>query len=206
MSAGSISLRRAQGRLLLWPSTRTIRWVALTVLVCVGGLAVWTGGRRGADSSEVGLPAATTLLCVWLCFLFEDTAAETTDATATPLAARRAVRALIAVPAATAVWFALTWIGPLTGPTAVTAGSFAAEALLAMASAAVSTRILGPQRGGFAAVGVLVFVAIVLPTWLGRPPAIEPTRPPFGSSTAYWTAIAAISALVLGWVHATRKR
>jgi len=205
VSDSTISLRRTQGRLLLWPSTRTIRWVALAVLVCVGVLAVWTGGRKGADPSEVGLPVATTLLCVWLCFLFEDIAAETTDPTATPLAARRAVRAAIAVPAATAVWFAFTWVGPLHGPTATMAGSFAAEALLALAAAAVASRIDGPARGGFSAVGVLVFVAIVLPIWLGRPPVIEPTHPPFGTPMTYWSAIAAISAFVLASTHVTRN-
>jgi len=205
VSDGSISLRRAQGRLLLWPSTRTIRWVAFAVLACVGAIAVWTGDRRG-DPSKFALPAATTLICLWLCFLFEDLAAETTDPTATPLAARRAVRTAIALPAAAAAWFALTWIGPLHGPTGAMAGSFAAEALLALAAAAVGSRIEGPTRGGFPAAGALVFVAIVLPVWLGHPPAIEPTHPPFGTPLTYWSAIAAISAITLAWAHLTWDR
>ena len=204
MSDGAVALRRAQGRLLLWPSTRTIRWVAFAVLAGVGALAVWSGARKGADPSVVALPAATTLMCAWLCFLFEDLAAETTDATATPLAARRAVRAAIAVPAATVAWFAFTWIGPLHGPTASMAGAFAAESLLALAAAAVAARIEGPARGGFAAAGVLTFVAIVLPAWIGHPPSIDPANPPIGAPFAYWSIVACAAAVALAAAHVRR--
>jgi hypothetical protein len=205
VSDGTLTLRRAQGRLLLRPSARTIRWLAFVVLAGVGAIAVWGGARRG-DPSVAALPAATTLVCAWLCFLFEDLAAETTDATAIPLAARRAVRVAIAVPAATVAWFALTWIGPLTGPTAIMAVAFAAESLLALAAAAVAARVEGPAHGGFTAAGVLTFVAIVLPAWLGRPPSLDPVRPPLGTPFTYWSVVAAIAAVALVGAHLVRRR
>jgi len=206
VSDGAIPLRRTQGRLLLWPSARTIRWIAFAVLAVVGSIAVWDGGRKGGDPAPIALPAATTLLCAWLCFLFEDLAAETTDATATPLAARRAVRASIAVPATAAAWFALTWIGPLDGPSLLMAGSFAAEVLLALAAAALAARYDWPARGGFAAAGALTFIAIILPVWLGHPPSIDPTRPPIGTPLAYWSLLAAAGLVTLAWAHLARPR
>ncbi|MDP9185072.1 MAG: hypothetical protein M3O29_05335 [Actinomycetota bacterium] len=202
MTSASIPLRKVQGRLLLRPSARTIRWVTFAVITGVAALTVWTGGRKGGDPAVVALPVATTLLCVWLCFLFEDRAAETTNTTATPLAFRRTVRAAIAVPAAASVWLGLTWIAPLDGPTAAMAGSFAAEVALALAAAAVAARWLGAGRSGLAAAGAIVFVAIVLPVWLGTPPSVDPASPPIWDATAYWSLVALVSVSVFTWVHA----
>ena len=113
----AFGVRRAQSRLLIRPSARTIRWMSFTVIAATGGLVVWTAAREQGDPAPVALPIASALLCVWLCFLFEDLAAETTASSATPLLFRRALRAAIAVPAVAAVWFAYTWIGPSAGPT-----------------------------------------------------------------------------------------
>ena len=205
MITRSRTMRRAQGRLLAGPSARTIRWASLSVLVAVAALAVWSGARKGGDPAPVALPAATTLLAAWLCFLFEDAAAETTDATATPLMLRRAVRVAIAVPAVAVAWFAITWIGPLDGPAPAMTASFLAQATLALAVGAVLCRISPGGRGGLAAAGVIVFVAIVLPVWLARPVTIDPAHPPFGSVSTYWSAVAAAGCLLLAWAHAGRR-
>lgn len=205
MSAAPHTLRRAQGRLLAVPSARTIRWASFGVLVAVAALAVWSGARKGGDPAPVALPAATTLLVAWLCFLFEDTAAETADATATPLVLRRAVRVAIAVPAVAVAWFAITWIGPLDGPALAMTASFLAEATLALAAGAVLGRVVPGGRGGLAAAGVLVCVAIVLPLWVARPVTIDPARPPFGSVSTYWSAVAVAGCLLLAWAHAGRR-
>lgn len=198
---GGTSLRRAQGRLLLRPNARTIRWPSFVVIASLGALVVWTGGRKEADPATIALPIATTLLCMWLCFLFEDVAAETTAAAATPLRFRRAVRTMIVIPAAAAAWFGYTWIGPLSGPTAVMLGSFGAQVILALAVAAVAARLMGPDRHGFEGLGVVAFIALVLPVAVGRPPSVDPAMPPFGSPLTYWSALALASMVVLVLAH-----
>lgn len=197
----AFSVRREQGRLLIRPSARTIRWASFAVIAALGALVVWTGGRKAGNPASVALPIATTLLCVWLCFLFEDLAAETTSASATPLRFRRAVRATIAVPATAAAWYGYTWIGPLSGPTAVMLGSFGAQIALTLAAAAAAARLTDPGRHGLVAGGAVVFVTLVLPVAVGRPPSVDPAMPPFGSPATYWAAIAIVSVLVLVLAH-----
>ena len=201
---GSLGLRRAQGRLLVRPSARTIRWASFAVIAAADALIVWTGTRKEGNPATVALPVATTLLCVWLCFLFEDLAAETTAASATPLLFRRAVRAAMAVPAVVAVWFASTWIGPLSGPTAAMAGAFGAGIALSLAAAAVVERLAGPGRSGMGAAGIVVFVLIVAPVAFGRPPSVDPALPPLGDPITYWSAVAIASCAVLALVHLDR--
>ncbi len=200
----SLTLRRAQGRLLLRPSARTIRWSSFGVVAAVGALAVWTGGRKGGNPASIALPVATTLLCVWLCFLFEDLAAETTAASATPLLFRRAVRAAIGVPAIVAVWLVYTWIGPLTGPTGVMLGAFGAEIVLALAAAAVVSRVVESSRSGLSAAAAVIGIVLVLPVVFRRPPSVDPAHPPFGDPFAYWLAVAIASCAILAFAHTYR--
>jgi hypothetical protein len=203
MSA-AFTVRRGQGRLLIRPSARTIRWTSFVVVAATGALIVWTGGRKEGNPATVALPVATTLLCVWLCFLFEDLAAETTAASATPLLFRRAVRAAIAVPSIASVWFAYTWIGPLAGPTADMTGAFGAGIALTLAAAAVAVRLVGPGRSGLEAAAAVVFVLLVMPVAIGRPPSVDPGQPPFGDPLTYWSAIALASCAVLVFAHLDR--
>ena len=198
------TVRRAQGRLLIRPSVRTIRWASFVVVAGAGALVVRTGGREGGDPATIALPIATTLLYVWLCFLFEDLVAETTDASATPLLFRRAVRAAIAVPPIAAVWFAYTWIGPLAGPTAAMTGALLSGIALTLATAAVVVRLVGPGRSGLASAAAVVFVLLVMPVAIGRPPSIDPAHPPFGDASTYWSGIALISCAVLALAHVDR--
>jgi hypothetical protein len=197
MSAG---MRGAQGRLLVSPSARTIRWASFPVLAGLAMIAVWTAVRKGDDPATIALPVATTLLCVWLCFLFDDAAAETTAAGPTPLAFRRAVRVAIAVPAVALAWLACTCIGPLAGPTAPMTASFVAEILVALAAAAVVVRFVG-SGGGLLAAAAVVFVALILPVAVGRPPTVDPAEPPLGHVASYWAAVATVAAAALALAH-----
>ncbi|MEP6759511.1 MAG: hypothetical protein ABJB55_09970 [Actinomycetota bacterium] len=195
-----MELRGAQGRLLLPPSARTIRWGSFPVIAGLALLVAWSGQRKGGNPAAIALPVATALLCVWVCFLFDDPAAETTAGGPTPLLFRRAVRIVVAVPAVTAVWFMCTWIGPLTGPSAAMTGSFVAEMILALAAAAVVVRLVGTGAGLIAA-GVVVLVTLILPVTFGRPPSVDPARPPWGEPASYWTAVAVLAVLVLALAH-----
>jgi hypothetical protein len=199
-----LAIRHEQGRLLLAPSARTIRWTSFVVIAATGALVVWAGGRKAGNPATVALPIATTLLCVWLCFLFEDLAAETTAGSATPLLFRRAVRAAIALPSIAAVWFAYTWIGPLAGPTAAMVGAFAAEIALTLAAAAVAVRFMGSGMSGLGAAAAVVFILLVLPPAIGRPPSVDPAQPPFGDPFTYWSAVALASCAVLALAHLDR--
>ena len=201
---GSLGIRRVQGRLLVRPSARTIRWTSFEVIAATGALIVWSSGRKEGDPATIALPIATTLLCTWLCFLFEDLAAETTAAAATPLLFRRAVRAAIAVPTVTSVWFAYTWIGPLAGPTAIMVGAFVAAIALTLAATAIAVRLVGPGRSGLVAAAAVVFVLLVLPVAIGRPPSVDPAQPPLGDSFTYWSVIALVSCAVLVVAHLDR--
>jgi hypothetical protein len=201
---GSLGLRRSQGRLLVRPSTRTIRWTSFAVIAATGAFIVWSGGRKQGDPATIALPIATTLLCVWLSFLFEDLASETTAASATPLLFRRAVRAAIAVPTVTFVWFAYTWIGPLAGPTTIMVGAFVAAIALTLAASAIAVRLAGPARSGLGAAAAVVFVLLVLPVAIGRPPSVDPAQPPLGDSFTYWSVIALGSCAMLLLAHLDR--
>jgi hypothetical protein len=189
---------------LLVPSARTVRWVSFAVICPTGALIVWSGGHEGGNPAPVALPVATTLLCVWLCFLFEDVAAETTAASATPLLYRRAVRASIAIPSITIAWFAYTWIGMLSGPTVVMLGSFAAMITLTLASSAVAVRMAGAGSGSIVAATAVVFVILVWPVAIQRPPSVDPAHPPFGTPFTYWSAVALLSIAVLAIAHRDR--
>lgn len=193
-------LRRTQACLLVSPSTRTIRWGSFPVLAGLAALAVWTAARKGGNPAAVALPVATTLLCMWLCFLFDDPAAETTAGRPTPLPFRRAIRVAIAVPAVTVAWLACTWIGPLSGPTGPMAASFAAEVVIALAAAAVVVRRTG-NGGGLLAAAVVVFAALILPVAVGRPPTVDPAYPPFGQPLSYWPGVGVIAVAVLAIAH-----
>jgi hypothetical protein len=182
-----------------------MRWVSLPVIAGLGVVVVRSGARDGGDPAAVAMPIAGTLLGIWLCFLFEDPASEITATSPTPLALRRAVRAGLALPAVGVVWFGMTWIGPLDGPSGPMAASFAVTVLVALGSAAVATRIVGPARAPMAAAAALVAAMFVTPVVLSlllhRPGAVDPARPPLGDPVSYWASAGILAAAILGLAH-----
>ena len=197
--------RAAVARLLVWPSMRTERWPTFGLVTLLAAAVVREGGRDGGDPSTIALPVATTMLGAWLCFAFEDAAAQVTSPSPTPLTLRRAVRASIAVAAATLAWFAYTWIGPLDGPTWPMTAMFAGVALVALACAALTARVIPSERSGIAAVcgvvGATVALPFVLALALGRPIAIDPSRVPVGDPASYWAAVTAVAVVALVLAH-----
>jgi hypothetical protein len=204
------AVRRTQMRQLLRPSARTIHWGALLAIAAVGAGTVRSGARNHGDPAAIALPVATTLLGVWLCFLFEDAAAPMTTASPTPLARRRGVRAAIAVTAVGAIWVGFTWLGPLDGPTGPMTWSFVAIVLVALGAAAAWTRIVGAARAPLPAAASVVAVVVVAPVALSillhRRVSIDPAVPPLGTPKTYWAsvAIAAAIALLLGHLDVAR--
>jgi hypothetical protein len=197
--------RAAVARLLAWPSARTTRWPAFLVVGPLGAVVVRQGGRDGGDPSTIALPIATTLLGAWLCLAFEDAAAHVTSPSPAPLTLRRAVRASITVAAATFAWFAFTWIGPLDGPTWPMTAMYGVVAIVALAFAALTARVIASERSGIAAVCGLVGAIVALPIVLGlifdRPIAIDPSRVSIGSPVTYWATMAVLATATLVVAH-----
>lgn len=191
--------------LLLRPSARTTRWMPLAVITVVAIAVVREGSRDGRDAAAVALPIATTLLGIWTCLAFEDDAAELTSSAPVPLWVRRSVRASVTVSATALVWFGLTWVGTLEGPTVPTTAMFVSISLVALASAAIAARRMPSDRSGLTAtvgvVGVTVALPFVLGLSLDRPIAIDPSRVVIGEPVSYWATIGAIAVLLLALAH-----
>ena len=185
---------------LLWPAVRTMRWVPLGVIAALGAWVVRSGAREQGDPAATALPVATAMLGVWLCLLFEDAAADITGPSPVPLWRRRAVKIAVAVPVFAASWFALTWVGPLHGPTWPMTGMAVGVGVVALAAASVTTRVVVPTRSGPAAavvlVGVIVAMPVVIAIALGRPATIDPGRVPAGDPRSYWTSVIALALVV----------
>jgi len=195
--------RRAVFGPLLWPSLRTIGWLRFGVIVALGVVVVRSGGRNDGDPATVALPIATTMLGIWLSMVFEDTASEITRPSPVPLWLRRAVRVSIAIAATGVAWFTFTWLGPLDGATLAMSEMAAAVAVVALACAAVATRLVPPARSGMVAaaglVGVVHAVPFAIAALLERPISIDPSHVAIGDPFTYWVTMssAAIAVLVL---------
>lgn len=187
------------------PSARTIPWPALAVAAALAWAIVRLGVRDGLDPRLVALPVATTLLGAWLCLLFEDRAFELTRPSPTPLWLRRGVRVAIALPPVAAAWLAVTWIGPLTGPTAPMAEMAIATGVAALACAATATRAVSPERSGVPAAGALIGIVLLLPIALAlvldRPVGVDPAHPPLGTALTYWASVTVGSLVLLVAAH-----
>ncbi len=197
-------LRSSQAGLLARPSARTIRWASLLPIAVLGVVVVRSGARQGGDPAAVAMPIAGTMLGIWLCFLFEDPASLITATSPTPLAFRRAVRAGLALPVVCVVWWAMTWIGPLDGPSGPMAASFAVTVLVALGAAAVATRLVGPGRAPMAAatlVAAMLVIPVVLSLLFHRPASVDPARPPLGDPVSYWASAGILAAAILALAH-----
>ena len=142
---------------------------------------------------------------VWLCLLFEDAAADIAGPSPVPLWRRRLVKAMVAVPASAAIWFACTWVGPLHGPAGPMVGMAAGVGVVAIAAASVTTRMVASTRSGPVAAVVLVGVIVAVPAGvalvLGRPVAIDPALVPVGDAFTYWSCLVAIAGAVTVAAH-----
>jgi hypothetical protein len=193
-------LRETIALSLLWPAVRTMRWVPLGVIAALGAWVVRSGAREQGDPAATALPVATIMLGVWLCLLFEDAAADITGPSPVPLWRRRAVKVAVAVPVFAASWFALTWVGPLHGPTWAMTGMAVGVGAVAVAAASVTTRVVVSARSGPVAavvlVGVIVAMPVVIAIALGRPATIDPDRVPVGDPRSYWTSVIVLALVV----------
>ena len=185
---------------LLWPALRTMRWVPLGVITALSVWVVRAGAREGGDPATIALPVATTMLGIWLCLLFEDTAADITAPSPVPLWRRRVIRVTLAMPVSAAFWFACTWVGPLHGPSGPMTGMACGVAAAAFAAASITTRVVTPARSGPVAAVVLIGAIVAMPVMialvLGRPAAIDPAQVPVGDPVTYWSTVVAVALAV----------
>ena len=190
---------------LLWPVVRTMRWLPLGVITALSVWVVRAGARDGRDPATVALPVASIMLGIWLCLLFEDAAADIAGPSPVPLWRRRLVKAMVAVPASAAIWFACTWIGPLHGPTGPMVGMAAGVGAVAIAAASVAARVVPSTRSGPVAaivlVGAIVAAPAVVALVLRRPVAVDPAVVPVGDPSTYWSCLVTIALVVTVVAH-----
>jgi hypothetical protein len=171
---GRSARRRRVAILLLAPTARTIRWLAILAAAVAAGLALWAAKGELSRAATVPLlpfRVSAILLCLGAAFVLDDDAGATVESAPTDLLVRRGLRLLLAIPVVAMAWGTVLWIGSaaagsgtgrsMRGPLPAWALSLEAAALLAvtLAAAAVGTRALGHGKGGTAAGPMLlVFV------------------------------------------------
>ncbi len=98
--------------------TPALPWIPWLPVALLAGLTakITSGFLPDLSSRHVHLRSGLLLAAIGLTFAFDDPAAETTDATPSPLRLRRAVRALLAVILWLAVVLGVIWAAAQTGP------------------------------------------------------------------------------------------
>ena len=186
----------AQARLLIRPSARTIRWVSFAVIAATGSLRR-VDRRTQRERPRPGRFADRRRPC---CACGCASSSRTSPWRRRPprrprccsggRCARRSP-----CPSIAAVWFAYTWIGPLTGPSA---GDDRGVRRRGSCSRSPPQRWRSgspdPGRGGLVAGAVVVFILLVIPVAIGRPTVGRPRRSHrSGPVFTYWSAIAIAS-------------
>jgi fluoroquinolone transport system permease protein len=189
--------RLRQAALLLGPTAQTLRWAALpVVLVFTVGLVELERRQPGLDLWA--LRAGAVLLAIWAGLSVDDPAEATVEATPFPPLGRRALRLLLALAALAACWALLLTrtlgVPPVGGVTLEAAALVA----VALAAAAVASRLTADHQGGLAAAPAvlgLVLGAIRLPRRLWLFPA--PGDPGWTAAHGRWAAVVGVAVVVL---------
>ncbi len=216
MSKRDRGVRSLQMLLLVRPTARTIRWLALAGGVVATQLVIWA--VKSELSREVPIPLtplrmAAVLLCLGAAFTLDDDAGATVEPSVASLIVRRGIRLALALPVLGVAWGValltasrLAASGVRTAPVVprplpIAALTLEASAMLAvtLAAAAVGTRSLGHGKGGVAAgPALLAFVltmASIQPYWPLFPNA--PFEPGWAAAHARWALILVAAIVVL---------
>jgi hypothetical protein len=78
--------------------------------------------------------------------------------------------------------------------------AFAVCVTIALAAAAMSARLVASGAGLLAAAAV-VTITLILPVAFGRPPSVDPARPPWGEPAGYWGALGLLAIVTLLMAH-----
>ena len=145
------------------PLARSIRWGPLAVAAAAAFPVVhWTTGETGyplanLDGRVQAARVTAVLLCLGLAFVLDDPAAESTAHLPVPPSFRRAMRILLAAPAAAVPWWLALTFGsraPIPGlrvPWGALGLEFAAMSAVALAASAFGARLASDRLGGVAA-------------------------------------------------------
>jgi len=161
------------------PLARSIRWGPLAVAAAAAFPVVhWTTGETGyplanLDGRVQAARVTAVLLCLGLAFVLDDPAAESTAHLPVPPSFRRAMRILLAAPAAAVPWWLALTFGsraPIPGlrvPWGALGLEFAAMSAVALAASAFGARLASDRLGGVAAgptfLGFLTAIVLLPP-------------------------------------------
>lgn len=189
--------RVRQAALLVPPVARTLQLASLPVVLALAlGLVELRPGEPGLD--VWALRGGALLLALWAGFALDDLAEPTVAPVPFPPLARRTLRVLVAVAALAACWALLL---TRTGGTPPVGGVTLEAAVLiavALASAAIASRVTGDHLGGLAAGPVLLGLtlgATRLPPRLAL--LVAPGDPRWVDAHRRWATLLAVALGVL---------
>jgi fluoroquinolone transport system permease protein len=189
--------RVRQAALLVPPVARTLRLASLPVVLALAlGLIELRPGDPGLE--VWALRGGALLLALWAGFALDDPAEPTVAPAPFPLFTRRALRILLAVAALAACWALLLARTAGTPPVGGVTLEAATLLVVALATAAVASRLTGDQRGGLAAGPVLfglTLAATRLPARLAL--LVAPGDPRWADAHRRWATLLAVAVAVL---------
>lgn len=177
---------------LLRPMVRAVNWVPVAPAGTLALLAVWLIARddlAGLEERIVAVRIAAVLLALSMAFVLDDTTAELSASTPSPLLLRRSVRVLLMLLPTAILWIGVLWVmvrAPLTEPSSLPIVALTLElgavVMITMAMAAVLIRWGSSDLGGLPASAALLGLTLV--SWLMP----EDTRLWVYPGQANWTA------------------
>jgi hypothetical protein len=204
--------------LLVRPTARTTRWVALVGGAAAAQGALWAAKSefsRGEGVPLLPLRVAAVLLCLGAAFVLDDEAGATVEPAVVSLMIRRGLRMALAIPLLGLAWGGTLWVASRLaasggGTVAIKASSLPvgaltleAAALLAvtLASGAVGTRSLGHGKGGVAA-GPTLLAFVVAMVSIQRYWDLFPSAaggPGWTAAHVRWAIVLFTAGTVLAW-------